>query len=63
MRDYKDVQGALRMANRTGIIINDTQVSRLMETSIRAKERFKQLQDIQSFDASELYTTTESILV
>ena len=41
LQEYKDVEGALRLANRAGIIIFDTQVKDLLENSINAKERFK----------------------
>ena len=45
IRDYRDLPGALRMATRTGIIIADIQLPRILELSIKAKERFKLIHD------------------
>ena len=49
------------MANRMGMLVNDIQLHKLLEQSTKAKERFKQIQDIQSFDTSPAYYEQESI--
>ena len=41
------------MANRTGMLINDIQISRMLEISLKSKERFKLIVDTQSFDQSD----------
>ena len=52
--DFKDLELAIIMANRTGMIINDIKISRMLESSIKAKERFKLIYDAQTFDPSAL---------
>ena len=41
------------MANRTGMLINDIQIFRLLEISLKSKERFKLIVDTQSFDQQD----------
>ena len=44
-----------------GMLVNDIQLHKLLEQSTKAKERFKQIQDIQSFDTSPAYYEQESV--
>ena len=56
MTEQKDVNTAISMANKTGVLINDVQLSKLLEFSIKAKERFKQIIEISSFDPPAIIT-------
>ena len=44
-----DLNIAVRMANRSGILINDINLTRLLETSYKTKESFKLLVDSHTF--------------
>ena len=40
------------MASRTSMLISDVQLTKVLEASVRAKERFKLIHDLQSFEAT-----------
>ena len=54
IRDYfmdnRDLALAKLMANRTGMIINDIQVSKLLADSTKAKERYILILESSTFD-------------
>ena len=52
LTEHKDLDTALAMANRAGMLMNDIQIGKLLELSHRARERFKLIIDTQSFDPS-----------
>ena len=47
-----DLNIAIRMANRTGVLINDINLTRLLEISYKTKERFKTIVENHSFEHS-----------
>ena len=50
MSEDKDFNVAKLMANRTGMIINDIQISKLLENSMKSKERYKLILESRTFD-------------
>ena len=50
LRDSKNFKEALSMANKSGLLINDFQLPKVLENSMASKERFKLIYDTQSFE-------------
>lgn len=48
--DSKDLSVAKLMANRSGMIINDIQICKLLDSSTNSKERYKLIQEFSTFD-------------
>ena len=50
LRDSKNFKEALSMVKKTGFLINELQIPKLLENSNVTKERFKLIYDTQSFE-------------